>query len=247
MKIAVLVLYNIWAYFSFFFLAAVGVPWYLIVLLFRLPGKYFYLYSRIWAKVWTRLVFIRCEVKGKEHIRKDQSYVIVCNHQSVADLFIVAYALEMDYRPLGKEGLKKIPILGYLFAKALIFVKRGDQESRRASVGVLKETIQSGISVLIFPEGTRNRTGKPLKDFYSGAFRISTETDTPILPMLITNTMEITPQDSVLGRPGTIHCEFLPPVEPKGKDYKTLQNELFDLMWKYVDKHDSVLGSVDKK
>ncbi|MEX2590123.1 MAG: lysophospholipid acyltransferase family protein [Chitinophagales bacterium] len=242
MKGLLLIFYNLWAYISFFLFAALGVPWYAFVLIFKLPEKYFYLYSRIWAKIWTRLVFIRCKIYGKENIEKGQPYIIVCNHQSVADIFIVPYALEMDYRPLGKVELKKIPILGWLFARALIFVDRSDERSRRKSNGLLKAVLKQGISVLIFPEGTRNRTGRPLKDFYSGAFRIAAETGVPILPMVITGILKLTPQHTLLGQPGSIDCRFFPPISTKDKNFQELQDEVYKLMWECVAENDPVLG-----
>lgn len=242
MKRLFIIFYNLWAYITFFLFATLGVPWYVFVMVFRLPGKYFYLYSRIWAKIWTRLVFIRCNIYGKENINIDQPYIIVCNHQAVGDIFIVPYALEMDYRPLGKVELKKIPILGWLIEKAVIFVDRSDELSRKESIELLKEVLKQGISILIFPEGTRNRTGKPLKDFYSGAFRIAEETGIPILPMVITDILKLTPHNTPLGKPGTIDCCFLPAVESKNKSAKELQNEVYKLMWDYVVENDSVLG-----
>lgn len=242
MRFILLFIYNIWAYITFFLFAALGIPWYASVILLKLPGKYFYLYSRIWAKIWTRLVFIRCKVHGKENLNKDQAYIIACNHQSVADLFIVAYAIAIDYRPLGKVELKKIPILGKLFAWALIFVDRSDEESRRASIGKLKKVLNDGISILIFPEGTRNRSGKPLKKFYSGAFRIAEETGVPIVPMVITGILKLTPQNTWMGQPGTLNCHYLPPVYPEGKTAEALQKEVYQIMWDFVAENDPVLG-----
>lgn len=186
------------------------------------------------------LIFLRYEIKGRELFEKGKAYVITVNHRGLADLPLLVASLQyIQYRPLSKIELKNIPLLGYLFEKSLVLIDRKDPESRRQGVETLKTLMaDEGVSPLIFPEGTRNRSNNPLKEFYDGAFRIAIECQVPIVPMVMLNVDAITPPGSVLIRPGKLYCRFLAPISTLGltlDDVKILKQQVFDLMWKEVE------------
>ena len=106
------------------------------------------------------------------------------------DIPPIVRAIHQPVRVLGKYELVKIPVFGWIYRAAAILVDRRNAERRAKSVRALKAALQHGISIFIFPEGTFNETGKPLKEFYDGAFRIAVETQTPIKPLLFTDTLE---------------------------------------------------------
>lgn len=96
-------------------------------------------------------------------------------------------------------------------------IDRSSAESRKKGVETLKKLMDDeGISPLIFPEGTRNRTSKPLKEFYDGAFRIAIETQVPIIPVVLLNVDKISPQKTFLLSPGKLYSKFLKPIPTKG-------------------------------
>jgi 1-acyl-sn-glycerol-3-phosphate acyltransferase len=105
----------------------------------------------------------------------------------------------------------------------VVMIDRSSKESREKSVGLLKEEIENGQSVLIFPEGTMNKTSAPLGDFYDGAFRIAIETQTPLMPFVMINNSKLLPRIAPLKvRPGIIKTVFLGEISVKGLDLEDL-------------------------
>ncbi len=243
MKVLFTTLCSLWAYFTFFAFGIGGLFWYVIVLLLS-GGKNInglYNYNRWWALRWGDLNGVKYKLLGDEHLKDGQAYIFVSNHSTNADLPISAVSFNRPYRPLGKVELNKAPVVGYLFRKALVSVDRSNAESRTKSVLALKALLESGVSVLIFPEGTRNKTDKPLKDFYDGAFKLAIETQIPVVPMVVTNAHAVMDNDSWLIKSATITRRFLKPIPTTGlgsEDAQDLKQQVFDLMWKEVERHD---------
>ena len=231
-------IYTVWCYFVFISTMLVAFVYHLVVIILtRGRGvKILYYFYRPWTYTYGLLTGTRYIIEGTEKI-KNRSYVITCNHGSTADMFIISAALKMPYRPLGKMELKKIPVMGYIFSRSVVFVNRENAESRRKSVVELKKLIDKNISILILPEGTRNRTPDPLIKFHDGAFRIAIECGIPILPMVIINTRKLFPNHHFLMNPTPLKCIFLDPVPVEGltdKDVDMLKNKIREQMWNEI-------------
>jgi 1-acyl-sn-glycerol-3-phosphate acyltransferase len=106
------------------------------------------------------------------------------------DIPPIVVSLNQPVRVLGKYEMVHYPVFGFIYKCAVILVERKDAERRAQSVREMKAALQKHISIFIFPEGTFNETGAPLKEFYDGAFRIAIETQTPIKPMLLVDTLD---------------------------------------------------------
>jgi 1-acyl-sn-glycerol-3-phosphate acyltransferase len=104
------------------------------------------------------------------------------------DIPCIIRSIHQPLRILGKHEMVKYPVFGIIYRMVVVLVDRSSTEKRAKSVRALKAALQKGISIFIFPEGTFNETGKPLKDFYDGAFRIAIEMQTPIKPILFIDT-----------------------------------------------------------
>jgi 1-acyl-sn-glycerol-3-phosphate acyltransferase len=103
------------------------------------------------------------------------------------------------------------------------------------------KALDKNISVVIFPEGTRNRTGKPLKNFYDGAFRLAIETQTPILPMVYCNCLHMWNNDEFLIHPVDLKAIYLSPIETKGmteSDEPALKDKVYIMMEEVILKED---------
>lgn len=245
LKYTGLFVYSIWAYFWFMLLAIVSVFVFIFILIFvrKDPGRYLYAWCHWYDVVWSFLCFTRYEVTGREYYDPGRAYVITSNHKTVGDMFLMVEALHhVRYRPLSKVELKDIPVLGFLFSKTLLFVDRSDPESRKKSIALMEEQItRENMSILIFPEGTRNRTTAPLKDFYDGAFRVAIECQVPVMPMVMLDTDVITPQSTWLIYPGKkLTCHFLPPIETVGmttEQLPALKEEVYRQMERVVIDH----------
>jgi 1-acyl-sn-glycerol-3-phosphate acyltransferase len=173
--------------------------------------------SRFWARLLFMGFFIRVKVKGKELIDKNQVYVFVCNHRSQLDIPLFACACENTFRFLAKIEVTKVPFFGYVVKKLYLTVDRKSKEDRVASIQRMKDSMQKEkIAVLLYPEGTRNRTDAPLLDFKDGAFRMAIETQLPIAVLTILNSADFSPVNKFQLRPGTIKAQWSEPIITKG-------------------------------
>lgn len=188
----------------------------------------------VWADIWFFLIFIRHKNTYVQPLRKDQSYIFVANHISYIDSATLPKAIRHPVRPLGKVEMAKVPIFGTIYKNAIVSVDRSSARHRAKSIGQLKAILRKGISILVFPEGTFNTTGKPLKHFYDGAFRIAIETGTPIKPFIFLNTFDRMHYDSVFTlNPGKSRAIFLPEVPVKHltiNDVQELKEKVFEEM-----------------
>lgn len=196
-------------------------------------GTISYQFLKLWSWTFSKLNFIRYVITGQNNIKSHHSYIYVSNHTSYLDIPGMCLTVPTQIRPLAKKELKKVPVFGWIVSRAAIIVDRSSNESRRKSMDHLKEVLKQGISILIFPEGTQNRSKDLLAPFYDGAFRIAVETQQPIMPMVIHNAGKLMPPTEFVIRPGTIHIEVLPEIPTTGlttQDVPALKEKVMALM-----------------
>jgi len=116
-------------------------------------------------------------------------YIIVANHISYLDPIMIFATVPGHFRPLGKKEFSTIPVLGFIYKQVAILVDRGTAEGRAKSMRLMWHILRNEANILIFPEGTFNETGAPLKSFYDGAFRLAINTQTPLLPVIFPDTV----------------------------------------------------------
>jgi 1-acyl-sn-glycerol-3-phosphate acyltransferase len=179
-------IYCIYALVIFIAVMLVIFPFVIIASLFgRIRGGNMILrLCMLWADIWFPLVFIFPKKIFESPHDKRKAYIFVINHISYLDAAILVKAFRQPVRPLGRAELSEVPVFGFIYRNAIVTVDRGSRENRSRSVRILMSVIRKGISVVVFPEGTFNRTHRPLKEFYDGAFRVAIETQTPIKPVL---------------------------------------------------------------
>lgn len=196
-------------------------------------GTISYQFLKLWSWTFSKLNFIRYVITGQNNIKRHHSYIYVSNHTSYLDIPGMCLTVPTQIRPLAKKELKKVPVFGWIVSRAAIIVDRSSNESRRKSMDHLKDVLKKGISILIFPEGTQNRSKDLLAPFYDGAFRIAVETQQPIMPMVIHNAGNLMPPTEFVIRPGTIHIEVLPEIPTTGlttQDVPALKEKVMALM-----------------
>lgn len=229
-------LYLVYAFALFFALMIPVFLWALVATLFgRIRGGNLVFYGcTVWADIWFPLILIWHRNIYVQKPRKDQSYIFVTNHITYLDAALIPKVFRHPVRPLGKVEMSKIPIFGTIYKNAIVTVDRSSTGNRARSVQVLKSILRKGISVLVFPEGTFNETGRPLKDFYDGAFRIAIETGTPIQPVLFLDMYSRMHSRSVFSlNPGKSRAVFLSPISVEGltlKDVAALKEKVFTIM-----------------
>jgi len=95
----------------------------------------------------------------------------------------------------------------------------------------MKEVLATGLDMLIYPEGTRNRTSEPLKSFHSGAFKLAIDTNKPIIPVVLLNTKKILPaKPAMYFTPGKIQMDILPAIYPEGHTIDSLKTKVYEIM-----------------
>ncbi len=190
--------------------------------------------ARLWMNVWLPLVGCRVKLKGEQNFRKGEIYIVVFNHNSMMDIPISCPYVPGPNKTIAKSSFAKIPLFGFYYRKGAVLVDRSSEESRRRSYDKMKAVLKKGMHMSIYPEGTRNRTGEPLKKFHDGAFRLSVETGNAILPAVIFNTKKVLPIDKNFWVwPGNIEMHFLPPVAPGTLYTEQLKEKVFNLMKEY--------------
>jgi 1-acyl-sn-glycerol-3-phosphate acyltransferase len=173
--------------------------------------------SRIWARVFYIVFFIRVKAKGTELIDENKTYVFIANHLSQLDIPVYAMVCKNTIRFLAKIELTKIPLMGYIIRKLYLSVDRSSKEARHRSMVNMRESLKNGISVFICPEGTRNRTDKPLLDFKDGAFRLAIEAQVPLAVLTVIDSQKLlSPLRPVELAPGTIHAIWDKPIDTTG-------------------------------
>jgi 1-acyl-sn-glycerol-3-phosphate acyltransferase len=182
-------------------------------------------FGTIWGWLCCRWNFVRVRVRGRENIRKGQSYVVMANHQSHFDIFTIYGYLGIPFRWVIKEELKKTPFVGgYTRRAGHIFVDRRNRERAIASLQEARSRLTDGVSVFFFPEGTRSRDGR-LMPFKKGGFRTALDLGLPILPVSISGACHILPGKSFKLLPGTANITIHPPIDTSRYTVET-QDEL---------------------
>jgi len=150
---------------------------------------------------------------GRENIDRNSSYVIISNHQSIYDIFLIYGWLGIDIKWVMKKELAKIPGIGFGSKKVgHIFLDRSNSRVALDSLNDAKRKLVNGTSVVIFPEGTRSTTGQP-GNFKKGAFKLALDLALPILPITIIGTQRILPSGTLDLRPGKVSMIIHKPID----------------------------------
>jgi 1-acyl-sn-glycerol-3-phosphate acyltransferase len=245
LRLIMRILRQIWAVFGivlFLLMTACCIPYFLFHMA-ATPGKRA-LRRNIWflhhpfANLFLLLTGVRRRVHGAHLLDRKQSYVIVANHASSIDFVVNAAAYPGIFRFLAKQELLKVPIFGWLVGKMCLIVDRKNAMSRARSVVALKKELEEGVSVLIYPEGSRNSGDTPLAPFYDGAFRLAIQMGAPILPMTITNIKAVSHAAKGLDLwPGMLDIYFDAPIETnglKGEDATNLMERVRLMMEAHI-------------
>jgi 1-acyl-sn-glycerol-3-phosphate acyltransferase len=195
--------------------------------LFMFTGRSFIWFNPKW----------NIELRGLQNYKPKEPRIFVGNHQSFLDMPLLA-SLPWQMKWVSKDGLAKIPVLGQIMLMSgHLAVKRGTTQAM-LSMKKLHPYLDAGIPVMLFPEGTRSRNGDLLK-FKGGAFLMSTETNVPVQPILISGTRDIVRPDTFITRSsGTMIASILPPMYPtdypsvgafRDAVYQTMKAELESL------------------
>jgi len=190
------------------------------------------------GKIWSRLICILslCPVKvvGKEKIDKKKSYIFVSNHQGAYDIFLIFGYIGQPIKWVMKQSLRKIPLVGLACeAAGFIFVDNSSPQAAAKTIRLAEEKLKNGASIVIFPEGSRTRTGK-LGIFKKGAYQMALDLKLPIVPITINGSYEIMPIDSYQIHPHKMEMIIHDPIPPDETQPENLR-EMTTKIRKFID------------
>lgn len=169
--------------------------------------------SRMWARGIFLFTGIRTHRIKENPLRKGESYVLVSNHLSALDVPLGAVVCSIPFRFLSKAELGRVPILGWIIRNIYLTVDRQNHKARQQSMERMKRVLAQGVSLFIYPEGTRNTTGELTAKFFDGAFRLAIESKKPIAILVIANTHDLCPARGFGLSPGKLTYQWVGPIQ----------------------------------
>jgi 1-acyl-sn-glycerol-3-phosphate acyltransferase len=151
-------------------------------------------FTCFWASIYSWLnPAWNVHLEGREHIRRDATYVMVANHLSFLDILLL-FRLFVHFKWVSKIEIFSVPLIGWnMSLNRYIRLRRGDPASIREMMTACEATLAEGNSIMMFPEGTRSPDGR-LKPFKNGAFVLAKRMQLPLLPIVIEGTAEALPK-----------------------------------------------------
>jgi 1-acyl-sn-glycerol-3-phosphate acyltransferase len=229
-----------WALFVFASTMFLFIWFYLACFFLQEPNKtkWHRTISRIWMGLFLTLSGLRFSVTGKHHFNKIGPAIVICNHNSLIDVPLSTPFLPRANKTIAKKSFIYVPIFGWIYQFGSVIVDRKNDHSRKTSFDNMKRVLDSGLDMLIYPEGTRNKTSEPLKSFYDGAFKLAVDTQKPIIPVVILNTKKILPAYPIMCfKPGKIQMDILAPISCEGHTVQSLKQLAFDTMSAHYKTH----------
>lgn len=190
----------------------------------------------IWGRLFCLVFLIPVRVNGRENIEKGRSYVMVSNHQSAYDIFSLYGHIGVKFKWMIKKEILRIPFVGWACKSAgFIFVDRESAVNSAASMKEAKSCLVGGMSLLVFPEGTRTRTGE-MGRFKRGSFKIAADLGLQILPITLNGCFDVLPSGAwhVTRHPITITVHK--PVEADANDLRGTADRVACIMENSLEK-----------
>lgn len=219
-----------WLIFMPIFVTLTLITVFLVIVFSPIFGNKYWGYypPKWWSKLtcWVAL----CNVKSKGHgkLNPKQSYVFIANHQGAFDIFLVYGFLGQNIKWVQKQSLRNIPFVGLASERAgHVFVDNSSAAARANTIKKAKQQIRNGVSMMLFPEGSRTKTGK-LDRFKRGAYQIAVDMKLPIVPLTLNGPYDVLSIDSKLIRPGKLELIIHDPIPTENLTYDDIPSLIED-------------------
>lgn len=165
-----------------------------------------------WGKMILWIAGLKMSVKGQHKLDFGEPRIYVANHSSYMDIPCLFAGLPVNLYFIAKAEVKKIPFVGlFMMATRMIFLDRTSRQQSIKSMNSAGELIKKGKSVLVFPEGTRSRTGA-LKNFKKGVFMLAYNSGLSVVPVHLEGTNHVMPSNSWMVKPGQVKMTIGQPI-----------------------------------
>lgn len=182
----------------------------------------------LFADTASALIGMDMNVKGEEYLWSHRPAVFVFNHQSKADVIIIAKLIRRDIAGIGKQEIKKEqPIIGKVMEMGgVVFIDRANSKNAIDAISPLVDAMRNERKcVVLAPEGTRTVSPK-LAPFKKGAFHMAMQAGVPMIPIVIHNALDVAPKGDFVFRPATVEVEVLPPVDTSHWSAETVDDHV---------------------
>jgi 1-acyl-sn-glycerol-3-phosphate acyltransferase len=168
---------------------------------------------------------VKRTVIGEENVPKDKAVLYVGNHRSIFDIVICYPRVPNPTGFIAKKEVLKVPLLNiWMIFLDCLFLDRKDLRKGLEMVLTAIDKVKNGISIFIYPEGTRNKTDEPLGEFHKGSFKIAQKADCPIVPVVVTKTDEILEKHAPFIKGTHVTIEYCKPIIIKELDKEDQKN-----------------------
>lgn len=194
-------------------------------------------------RIVTFICGIKLTVIGEENVPKDQAVLYIGNHRSYFDIVLTYARCPNLTGYVAKKEMLKIPLLSrWMKFLYCLFLDRSDLKAGLKTILTAIDYVKNGISIMIFPEGTRGRTGSELDllPFHEGSFKIATKTGCPIIPVCITGSSAVFEDHIPFIKPAHVTIEYGAPIDPKSlskEDQKFIGKYVQNLMLETLKQH----------
>ncbi len=188
----------------------------------------------VWMKAFFVLAGVKRIYRGREHFKKGENYIVICNHRSFMDVPLSSPGIPGANKTIAKAEMAKIPLFGLIYKSGSVLVNRKSEQSRKSSYLKMKEVLQMGLHMCLYPEGTRNKTDEPLQRFHDGAFKLAAETQKQIIPAVIFYTNIVLPRNKTFYFwPHKVEMHFLTAIPVVNRTVEEIKQEAFEKMKAY--------------
>ena len=183
--------------------------------LFQSSGRFAHWCARTWSRLILATTGVHVDVSGLERLESDRAYVFVANHQSIYDIPIVFWSLPYQIRIIAKESLGRFPFLGWHLRRTGHILVDRRHPNRAAIFGRASKLMKDGLSLIVFPEGTRSRDGR-VAPFKGGSFYLALEAELPVVPISIVGSRHVMLKGRLATYPGRVKLIVHAPIDTTG-------------------------------
>ncbi len=183
--------------------------------------------ARAWAWLILETTGVRVDVEGLERLEPGRTYVFVSNHQSIYDIPVLFTALPYQLRIIAKESLGNFPFLGWHLRRTGHMLVDRRRPERKKIFGWANSLVSKGLSLIIFPEGTRSADGT-VDPFKGGSFYLALDAGLPVVPLAIAGTRHVMLKNRLMTCPGRVRLTVLEPIDTSaGSPYHRMDARAF--------------------
>jgi 1-acyl-sn-glycerol-3-phosphate acyltransferase len=183
--------------------------------LFDRHGRFAHWCARTWSRLILSTTGVRVQVTGLERLQPGRTYVFVANHQSIYDIPILFWSLPFELRIIAKESLGAIPFLGWHLQRTGHMLVDRRRPDRTKIFGWASRLTSSGLSLIVFPEGTRSRDGRVAR-FKGGSFLLALQAGLPVVPLSVVGSRHVMLKGRLATYPGEVRLVVHDPIATDG-------------------------------